>query len=229
VKRCPTCERGFSDDSLRFCLYDGAALSDVETAGSASGQDGAGQPGARPDEPQSPQRRRSRSLLLFLGAILLGGFFMSWNLEPSEPAIVPDPSVLIPELVDALRYGSEAEAEAGRTFDTTRLSEIYGPEPLSYVTTAIESLRADGLFKESVLEMQQIEAVRFSDDQQQAQVRMTEGWRSTVFSLATGRCVARIPSQRTPQTVTLERRGGRWMIMHVEFPPGASAPTPQPC
>jgi hypothetical protein len=223
VKHCPTCQREFSDDSLRFCLYDGAALSNVGTPGAPSGQDAAGQPGP-------PRRRRiSRPLFLFLGAILLGGFLMSWDLEPSEPEIVPDPSVLIPELVDALRHAGEAEAEARRTFDTTRLSEIYAAEPLRSLTAAIESMRADGLFQESVLELQEIEAARFSDDQRQAQVRMTETWRSTVYSLASGQCVARLPSQRMPQTVTLERRGGKWMITHVEFPLGAAEPTPQPC
>jgi hypothetical protein len=37
MKRCPTCQSTYTDDSLRFCLQDGTALVNVSRSGSAGG------------------------------------------------------------------------------------------------------------------------------------------------------------------------------------------------
>ncbi|MGD9629512.1 MAG: hypothetical protein AB7V18_09720 [Pyrinomonadaceae bacterium] len=41
MKQCPTCRSTYSDDTLRYCLADGAALSDLDSdAETVLGRDG---------------------------------------------------------------------------------------------------------------------------------------------------------------------------------------------
>jgi hypothetical protein len=63
-----------------------------------------------------------------------------------------------------------------------------------------------------------------------ATIEVTERWgEDTLFDAATRRCKMKVPAQTVTQIYTLERLGGRWMIVRNEDHPDNPEPKFVPC
>jgi ketosteroid isomerase-like protein len=103
MKRCPTCQRGYADETLSFCLEDGALLlGDVDGAATIS------DPNAT--IPASPSFHRSNSPTEVLGS----GSVESETKPRSQPTIAQEPRVTEREM-----YGEARTAPPATAHNTT--------------------------------------------------------------------------------------------------------------
>ena len=144
---------------------------------------------------------------------------------PVEPPAVPDS--LRAELVATIRRGDDAEIQAYRTLNPTPLNAVYTGEALAKQLGDLQGLAGAGMAAVNQLHDQEFESFSLSRDGRRAEVSLTEIWSTTIYLIATQQCVAQLPRYGVPQTLSLERRGGGWIIYAARH--HGKDPEPGPC
>ena len=121
------------------------------------------------------------------------------------------------ELIAAIRYSDDIEAEARRELDPSLLSKAFTGEALRAGVEVIRSQKSKGVYADESLEDQEILSVKMSPDESGAEVQVIETWSTVYYWLANQKCAWRMQSQRTPQTIHLQRRESGWMVSSILF------------
>jgi tetratricopeptide (TPR) repeat protein len=151
------------------------------------------------------------------------------GVAPLPGAVTVDPAVRYrDELVATIRRSNEAEVLALSTHNTALLGSVFVGDALEKELQAVVALQAIGAVAYHELLGQQYHAFSVTPDEQRAVVRLTERWRGLWVFPALARCGA-LPPHDVPQTVTLERHSGRWMVASVEMSAESPEPQPVPC
>jgi hypothetical protein len=147
--------------------------------------------------------------------------------QPLSPVVqqsaVEPPTVVAPrvsyekaELLTATKTADNLESEARRNSDPSRLPPAFMGEALRAEEDAIAGFRSRDLYLDSRLEDLAIESYEIIPDGTQATVHVTETWQTTIYSLSTRTCLARILPRPVPQTAFLRRSNNVWMIAAIE-------------
>ena len=132
-----------------------------------------------------------------------------------------------PRILAALRRGNDAEIRALHRLDPDPLHDAFTGEALRVELAAVQDLVAAGVHSVNELHDQRIRSMTLSDDGGEATVVAVETWSSEYHRNVDDACVARVPRHDVPQTVTLVRRAGGWIVARIRFP--TDSPDPEPC
>jgi hypothetical protein len=98
MKRCPTCNQVYADESLNFCLADGSALSAADTRGATASMPAhltALPPAGSPSYTTRASRRGFSPIFAYAGigllVLLVGGAVVMWVTSDAKPAQVESP------------------------------------------------------------------------------------------------------------------------------------------
>ena len=200
MKTCPQCRRVFTDDALRFCLYDGQPL----TVG----------PAAAPGVP----RRSSGWLWALLGTggllaalFLLAVLVFAVRLRSARGGGA-DPRSSVEA---AVRRADEAESRSFRSLDPVPLAACYSGDALTRELGELTSLRREGVYADSRLLDLRVGPVLLSPDGSEAQVEVSETWSLAVYSVQTQQLIRQNPSHVVPQSVHLRRTPSGWTVDQI--------------
>jgi hypothetical protein len=112
----------------------------------------------------------------------------------------------------AVLKASDAEIRALRENNPKLLEGLVVGDAYDKMMAFVKSLASQELYEVHQLHDQQFDAFSVDPSGQRAEVRLTETWSSTQYSTRTNRCVRAFAPHRVPQTVSLERRGDRWIL-----------------
>lgn len=247
MKHCPQCGRVFSDDALRFCLYDGQPLAaGGEAPPSATPLPPAHTPGGAVRQGKTGQKIALVGLALFAGLALLRGGRHSPAPTPkpvSGPAPASDPvpvsgpvpaSDPVPAaspdagavLTETLRRADDAESQAFRTVDAAPLDGHYQGAALQHEKDTLQTLRQTGTYVDSRLLSFRLGTFTVSPDGSEAKVEVEETWNLTVYSSRTRQPLQKSTTRVLPQQVHLVQTSSGWVVDQIQE--GASSPTEPP-
>ena len=210
MRRCPQCGRVFTDDALRFCLYDGQPLAADSQA---------------PPKPGGGLRGGvvwavfgvlgGVLVLIVLFAVVRTALTLAGhNHQAARPAPGP-PSGPQANIAAAILRADDAESRSFHDLDPAPLFPCYSGDALQRELTALQSLRQQGEFADGHLLSQRFGRFAFAPDGSEAQVEVSETWSQTQYSLATKRPVRDNPSHVVPQSVHLHRTPAGWVVDHI--------------
>ena len=183
----------------------------------------------------------TRVLAIVVGIVFLGmGLESKFENESASNISTPGPTIgasepqrlgnetewLHSQLRNAVYKASEAEIRANRENNPVLLRDAMAGEALLRGTQEIEIARREGYVQDSQLIRQEGWEFDLSPDQQTADVRLTETWRTRIRDAA-GRCVGEISNHAVPQTISLRRTGAVWTVVNIMTM--GDVPPPQPC
>ena len=209
MRRCPQCGRVFTDDALRFCLYDGQPLAD--------------------DSQAPPKRGGLRGGVIWavfgvLGAVLVfivlfavvrTALTLMGRTHQAARSVPGQPTGPQADIAAAIRRADDAESRSFHDLDAAPLFPCYSGDALQRELTALQSLRQQGVFADGHLLRQRFGPFALAPDGSEAQVEVSETWSQTQYSLATKRPVRDNPSHVVPQSVHLHRTPSGWVVDHI--------------
>lgn len=133
-----------------------------------------------------------------------------------------------PELMMAIKSADNAEINAYATYDTATLKNYYAGEALKAGLANIEELKRLKIYHLSNLENQEYEYFKVNDAENEAEVRLTETWTTTVMQTPSGKCLEMYKSRKIPQTIYLKKTSTGWMVNVINHDPGIKN-IPSPC
>jgi hypothetical protein len=154
----------------------------------------------------------------------------------SEVRYVPDPESAPsydpveaegPAILAAMQRANEAEIEALHHLDPSGLEFAFGGDALQNELQAVQQLDAAGVHAVNTLHGQRIHSISLSSDGSTARVEATETWSGEYHRNDDDQCAARQPAHEAPQTVTLVRGPGGWIVVDIQHT--GSTPETEPC
>ncbi len=127
----------------------------------------------------------------------------------------------INEVRQAILLSDQLQIDAVRDLHTDQLSNVYADQALKESIADVEELKRKGQYWVSELKGIDFQKVEFESGGR-ARVETVERWASTLYRV-NGRKLGYEDPHEIPQVNSLEKRGGRWYIVRIEFLPASKA------
>ena len=159
----------------------------------------------------APRQKRSPwvGLIIFALALIIINSGFQYLRHIAKPDVPVD-------VVAAVKSADAAEVKAVSSLDPTPLYSAYTGPALSRELSEVDALKTARRTQEDQLTSQEFSGFKQSADGSEAQVEVTEKWKTTIYS-EPGHTVVSQNTSVNPQTVFLKRTHNGWIVENIEF------------